>query len=80
MDVTQDVLSDAFTDSRSACGGHRRAGSDLPTVVLLDLNLPRVSGLDVLTQLRNDPRTRLLPIVSRPLPAEALLNWLSLPG
>jgi len=40
-----------------------RPGLDLPTVVLLDLNLPRVSGLDVLTQLRADPRTHLLPIV-----------------
>ena len=40
-----------------------RAGSDLPTVVLLDINLPRVSGLEVLERLRADPRTRLLPIV-----------------
>ena len=40
-----------------------RAGTDLPTVVLLDVNLPRVSGLEVLELLRADPRTRLLPIV-----------------
>ncbi len=40
-----------------------REGSDLPTVVLLDINLPRVSGLDVLERVRADPRTRLLPIV-----------------
>lgn len=40
-----------------------RAGPDLPTFVLLDLNLPRVSGLEVLKELRVDPRTRLLPIV-----------------
>jgi CheY-like chemotaxis protein len=40
-----------------------RAGMDLPTVVLLDVNLPRVSGLEVLERLRADPRTRLLPIV-----------------
>jgi CheY-like chemotaxis protein len=38
-----------------------RAG--LPTVVLLDIDLPRVSGLEVLRQLRADERTRLLPIV-----------------
>ena len=36
---------------------------DLPTVVLLDVNLPRVSGLEVLERLRADSRTRLLPIV-----------------
>ncbi|MBP1627956.1 MAG: putative two-component response regulator [Holophagaceae bacterium] len=35
---------------------------DLPTVVLLDLGLPKVSGLEVLTRLRKDPRTRLLPV------------------
>ena len=34
-----------------------------PVVVLLDLNLPKVSGLDVLKRIRSDPRTRLLPVV-----------------
>jgi CheY-like chemotaxis protein len=34
-----------------------------PSVVLLDLKLPRVDGLEVLRQLRSDPRTRLLPVV-----------------
>jgi len=40
-----------------------RAGQSLPTVVLLDINLPRISGLDVLKRLRADPRTHLLPVV-----------------
>ena len=40
-----------------------RASADLPVAVLLDINLPRISGLDVLARLRNDPRTKLLPIV-----------------
>ena len=40
-----------------------RIGSDLPTVVLLDISLPRVNGLDVLAKLRANPRTRLLPVV-----------------
>ena len=40
-----------------------RSSPDLPTAVLLDVNLPRVSGLEVLERLRADPRTRLLPIV-----------------
>jgi CheY-like chemotaxis protein len=40
-----------------------RAGDDLPTVILLDIGLPRVSGLDVLKRVRSDTRTRLLPVV-----------------
>lgn len=35
----------------------------LPAVVLLDIGLPRVSGLEVLRQVRADPRTRRLPVV-----------------
>lgn len=34
-----------------------------PEVVLLDLNLPRISGLDVLRRIRSDERTKLLPVV-----------------
>lgn len=34
-----------------------------PQVVLLDLKLPKVDGLEVLRRLRADPRTRLLPVV-----------------
>jgi two-component system response regulator len=35
----------------------------LPVLILLDLKLPRVDGLEVLERLRADERTRLLPIV-----------------
>ncbi len=40
-----------------------RAGAEPPTVVLLDIGLPRISGLDVLARLRADRRTRLQPVV-----------------
>jgi two-component system response regulator len=36
---------------------------DLPVVVLLDLKLPKVDGLEVLRRVRGDERTRLLPVV-----------------
>jgi two-component system response regulator len=37
--------------------------SDIPRVVLLDLKLPKVDGLEVLRRIRADERTRLLPVV-----------------
>jgi len=40
-----------------------RGGSALPALVLLDLGLPRVGGLEVLERIRADARTRLLPVV-----------------
>jgi CheY-like chemotaxis protein len=36
---------------------------DLPQVTLLDLKLPKVDGLEVLRQMRSDPRTQRLPVV-----------------
>ncbi|HXN48070.1 MAG TPA: response regulator [Bryobacteraceae bacterium] len=47
-----------------AQGAHTgRDVTDLPRVVLLDLKLPRLDGLEVLRQLRADERTRRLPVV-----------------
>jgi two-component system, response regulator len=40
-----------------------RDTSDVPQLVLLDLKLPKVDGLEVLRRLRADERTRLLPVV-----------------
>lgn len=40
-----------------------RAEAPLPTVVLLDISLPRLSGLQVLDRLRAEDRTALLPVV-----------------
>lgn len=39
------------------------SGNPLPKVVLLDVKLPKINGLDVLRQLKADPRTHRLPVV-----------------
>lgn len=45
-------------------GAHEgRDTSRMPEVVLLDLKLPKVDGLEVLRRLRGDERTSLLPVV-----------------
>jgi two-component system response regulator len=40
-----------------------RNAADLPSLVLLDLNLPKVNGREVLQAIRADPRTHNLPVV-----------------
>lgn len=37
---------------------------DTPKVVLLDLKLPRVTGLEVLQRIKSDPRTKNVPVVA----------------
>ena len=47
-------------------GAGEHAGRDtnvMPHLILLDLKLPRIDGLEVLRRLRADGRTRLLPVV-----------------
>jgi two-component system response regulator len=40
-----------------------RANEPPPVLVLLDLKLPKIDGLEVLRQMRADPRVRLTPVV-----------------
>jgi two-component system response regulator len=47
-----------------ARGAHaERAGEPLPTLIILDLKLPKLDGLGVLRALRSDGRTKLIPVV-----------------
>ncbi len=43
--------------------GKGQTANALPQLIMLDLKLPKISGLEVLKQLRNDERTRYLPVV-----------------
>lgn len=54
-----EALDYLFAAGRYADRDPRR----LPQLVLLDLNLPKLDGLEVLRRLRADPRTALLPVV-----------------
>lgn len=58
-----------ISNGQDAVDFFRRCGTpaghnprELPAFVLLDLNLPQVSGLDILKEIRQQPATRLLPV------------------
>jgi two-component system response regulator len=53
------ALEYLFADQRFAGG----EDSGMPRLVLLDLKMPKIDGLEVLRRLRADQRTRFLPVV-----------------
>src|SRR2546422_3758874 len=64
--ITNDVIvvDDGVQAVEYLLGAKGRPGAEeLPAVVLLDLKLPRLDGLQVLERIRADERTRLLPVV-----------------
>ncbi len=36
---------------------------DMPSVILLDLKLPKIDGLDILKRVKSDPRTKSIPVI-----------------
>jgi CheY-like chemotaxis protein len=50
-----EALQFLFTANSKVFGG--------PKVIFLDLKLPKMSGLEILSQIKDDPRTRMIPVV-----------------
>jgi two-component system response regulator len=60
------VASDGIEALEYLFGTGRHAGRDprdVPALVLLDLKLPKLGGIEVLRQIREDERTRYVPVV-----------------
>ena len=53
-----------FLSARDALRGIEIARTSLPDVILMDINLPGISGLDALKILSEDPKTQHIPIVA----------------
>lgn len=61
---TLDILTDGAQAIEYLLGSDERAPvADLPRFVLMDLKLPKLTGIEVLRAIRQDARTRLLPVV-----------------
>ena len=59
--IAQDGLEALDYLYESKTEGHNKR--HIPTVILLDLNLPKVNGLQVLERIRNDKNTKLIPVI-----------------
>jgi CheY-like chemotaxis protein len=44
-------------------GAYAGRNSNQPVLLLLDIKMPRVDGMEVLRQLKSDPRTALIPVI-----------------
>lgn len=62
--IVNDVV--VLTDGAQACRflfDEQCQGRGLPQFILLDLKLPKLSGLEVLERIKSDPRTEMIPTV-----------------
>ncbi|HZY74941.1 MAG TPA: response regulator [Jatrophihabitantaceae bacterium] len=63
LDTRLDVVSDGVLAMEFLRKQGQYADRERPDLILLDLNLPRMSGLEVLAEVKADPELRRIPIV-----------------
>ncbi|MBU1148834.1 response regulator [Patescibacteria group bacterium] len=65
MAITNMVIQGGFTAIRAedGVGGLAKIKSDKPDLVLLDIILPKMTGYDVLSHVKNDPQLKQIPII-----------------
>ena len=67
VELTQGFLKAAgyrrFVSTSDASGAVAMLLRELPDILLLDLNMPRVTGFDVLAKMRGDPVLRHIPVI-----------------
>lgn len=61
--VNQVVIAHDGVEAINYLLGPDSVNNLIPQIILLDLNLPKMDGLEVLKRLRSDERTKLLPII-----------------
>ncbi len=75
MLVEQIIAEQPHVHMLSACDGNQGialAHAHLPDVILMDINLPGMSGIEAMNFLRNDPATKHIPVIA--ISANAMLS------
>jgi CheY-like chemotaxis protein len=63
QEVNPTVTFQSAANGNEALDRLRAAGAQLPDVIFLDLNMPRMDGRQCLSELKNDPELKHIPVI-----------------